>query len=217
MENKNIELISAKLCPFVQRSVITLLEKQVEFNIRYVDLSNKPDWFLSLSPFGKVPLLRIGETTLFESSVILEYLDEEYLPSLHPKSTLRRAENRAEIEFGSSLLVSQYMLWNSASHADFEKRLGEVNTKLQQIEDRLDDTLFYNGDALSLVDIAYAPAFMRFSILEKIGSRKIFSTFPKIKAWSDTVLKLDAVKNSVVPEFEQLFTDAVTEKRFELV
>ena len=44
---KKIELISFKLCPFVQRSVITLLKKGVEFKITYVDLANKPDWFFS--------------------------------------------------------------------------------------------------------------------------------------------------------------------------
>ena len=104
------ELISFKLCPFVQRSVIVLLEKKVPFDIRYIDLSNPPDWFKAISPLGKVPLLKLGDTVLFESAVIMEYLDEVNPPSLHPSDPLRKAHHRAWIEFSSTLLVSQYQL-----------------------------------------------------------------------------------------------------------
>ena len=70
------ELISFKLCPFVQRSVIVLLEKEAPFDITYIDLSNPPDWFKAISPMGKVPVLKVDDTVLFESAVIMEYLDE---------------------------------------------------------------------------------------------------------------------------------------------
>ncbi len=73
----DFELISFKLCPFVQRAAIILLFKKIPFRTSYIDLANPPDWFRAISPFGKVPVLRLDETTvLFESSVINEYLDE---------------------------------------------------------------------------------------------------------------------------------------------
>jgi glutathione S-transferase len=67
-----LELISFKLCPFVQRSVILLKQKGVPFDIRFIDLSDKPKWFLDISPTGKVPVLRVKhesgeEDVLFES------------------------------------------------------------------------------------------------------------------------------------------------------
>ncbi len=71
-----IELISFNLCPFVQRSVITLNKKGIDYKITYIDLADKPDWFLALSPLGKVPVLKHGDEVLFESAVINEYLDE---------------------------------------------------------------------------------------------------------------------------------------------
>ncbi|MDH4275939.1 MAG: glutathione S-transferase family protein, partial [Gammaproteobacteria bacterium] len=104
------ELISFDLCPFVQRSVITMLEKNVAYKITYIDLANPPDWFLKISPFGKVPALRVGDKTLFESAVINEYLDDITPPSMHPQDPLQRALNRAWIEFGSELIGTQYML-----------------------------------------------------------------------------------------------------------
>ena len=67
-----LTLISHPLCPFVQRAVIVLLEKGVEFDRINVDLSAKPDWFLALSPTGKVPVLKVrllnaDDAIIFES------------------------------------------------------------------------------------------------------------------------------------------------------
>src|SRR3954464_14646367 len=75
-----LKLISHKLCPYVQRAVISLTEKGVPFERIDVDLSNKPDWFLKISPLGKVPVLLVktvdGEVALFESNVICEYIED---------------------------------------------------------------------------------------------------------------------------------------------
>ena len=106
-------LISFDICPFVQRSVITLEEKEVEYEIKYIELENKPDWFLAISPFGKVPVLQANDTVIFESAVINEFLDE-VVPGkrLHPEDPLKRAHNRAWIEFTSSLLAEMEEWFN---------------------------------------------------------------------------------------------------------
>ena len=84
-----LTLISHDLCPFVQRAVIALSEKSVPFERIVVDLANKPDWFEAVSPLGKVPLLRVGEVVIFESAVILEYLEETQPKPLHPADPVR--------------------------------------------------------------------------------------------------------------------------------
>jgi glutathione S-transferase len=97
-----LKLISHKLCPYVQRAVIALTEKGVPFERIDIDLANKPDWFLSISPLGKTPVLVVdGDHAIFESAVILEYLEETEAKPLHPSDPLRRAEHRAWIEFGA--------------------------------------------------------------------------------------------------------------------
>src|SRR4051812_11274642 len=83
-----LTLISHDLCPYVQRAVIALGEKGVEFAREYVDLANKPEWFLKMSPLGKVPLLKVGNEVIFESSVILEYLEETQPNPLYPQDPL---------------------------------------------------------------------------------------------------------------------------------
>src|SRR5829696_398107 len=100
-----LKLVSHKLCPYVQRAVIALNEKGVPFERIDIDLDNKPDWFLKVSPLGKTPVLLVGDTAIFESAVILEYLEETQPNALHPADPLARAEHRAWIEFGSAILA----------------------------------------------------------------------------------------------------------------
>src|SRR5260370_29629222 len=99
-----LKLISHRLCPYVQRAVIALTEKGVSFERIDIDLANKPDWFLAISPLGKTPVLQVGVTAIFESAVILEYLEETQPKPLHPADPLRRAAHRDSIGFGSGLV-----------------------------------------------------------------------------------------------------------------
>src|SRR6188474_401494 len=99
-----LKLISHKLCPYVQRAAIALSEKGIPFERIDIDLANKPDWFLKISPLGKTPVLLVGDVPIFESAVILEYLEETQSKPLHPTDAVDRAEHRAWIEFGSAVL-----------------------------------------------------------------------------------------------------------------
>ncbi|MEJ7805729.1 MAG: glutathione S-transferase family protein, partial [Telluria sp.] len=101
---EKLVLVSHKLCPYVQRVSIVLLEKGITFERREVDLAKPPDWFKRISPLGKTPVLLVNEEPIFESAVICEFLDETCLPRLHPESPLERAKHRAYMEFGSSIL-----------------------------------------------------------------------------------------------------------------
>ena len=79
-----LELVSHPICPFVHRAAIMLAEKGVPFERRYVDLKAKPDWFLAISPRGKVPLLVADGSVLFESAAICLQLADLHLWRLGP-------------------------------------------------------------------------------------------------------------------------------------
>ena len=76
--------------------------KDVEFEVTFINLLEKPDWFLKISPHGKVPVLKIGGDVLFESNAIAEFLDETVSPRLHPEDPIERARNRAWTDFVSN-------------------------------------------------------------------------------------------------------------------
>lgn len=199
------ELISFKLCPYVQRAVILLNEKGVAYDVTYIDLKNKPDWFLRLSPLGKVPVLRVGEAVLFESAVICEYLDEVYPPSLHPADPLRRAVNRGWIEFSSEFFVDLYRLAMTGDAEEFAQSCRTARAKLERLEAQLGAGPFFNDPQFALVDAAIAPAFMRLSLLEAMRPLGLLDGLPKVQRWSEALLGRDSVSTSVVPEFPDLF------------
>ncbi len=205
-----IELVSFKLCPFVQRSIITLLYKQVDYKTTYIDINNPPHWFVDISPFSKVPLLRIdGEHVLFESAVINEYLDDITPNRMQPEDPLLRALNRAWIEVGSACLVDLFKLLSTKDEKKFKLKQDEMIDRLDQVEEVLEDKPFFNGPSLSLVDMAYAPLFMRLAILGRTSPLYNNAELPNVDAWSKALLALPAVQSSVVPDFEELFVKSI--------
>jgi glutathione S-transferase len=179
----------------------------VAYDVIYIDLKNKPDWFLRLSPLGKVPVLRVGEAVLFESAVICEYLDEVNPPSMHPSDPLRRAVNRGWVEFSSELFGDLYRLSMAGEPAEFNQRCCEAREKLERLESQLGEGPFFNGPQFALVDAAIAPAFMRISLLEEIRPLGLFDRLPKVQRWSEALLGRESVRSSVVPEFPDLFRE----------
>lgn len=202
------KLVSFKLCPFVQRSIITLLEKGVAYEIEHIDLANKPQWFLDISPFGKVPVLVVDDdVVLFESAVINEYLDET-APGrrLHPGEPLRRAHNRAWVEFASSLLFDQHRMGTVATEEEARQELANMHDKLARIEQQLGDGPFFNGAELSLVDAAVAPLMMRARLMAKLDPEfDPVEGLPKARAWQNRLLDHTNVQRSVVSDFDQLY------------
>ena len=200
------ELISFKVCPFVQRSAITLNEKKVEFKTTYVDLKNLPDWFADVSPLGKVPVLRIGDGIVFESAVIAEYLDESYEPRLHPNDLLTKAQHRSWTEFASDITMNMFQML----HADTEDKCNELKNKVidqfNQVEKVLDaQGPFFAGSSFSLVDASYAPIFLRLHLINKAFELNAFAEDGRVADWSKALLKRDSVINSVVSDFEDIF------------
>ncbi len=211
----NYTLISFDICPFVQRSVITLEEKGVQYEIKYIEIENKPDWFLSISPFGKVPVLQVDDTVIFESAVINEYLDET-APGrkLHPADPLQRAHNRAWIEFISSLLVDRNRMQHAKEESEARELAVVLNSKLERIEGQLGEGPNFNGERFSLVDAAAAPLFQRLDwLLELAPDLGVFDGLPKVAAWSAALIDRESVKNSTVPDIHERYIGYLQGKR----
>ncbi|MDO6459524.1 glutathione S-transferase family protein [Granulosicoccaceae sp. 1_MG-2023] len=202
-----LELISFKICPYVQRSVIALKQKNVDFDLTYVDLADLPDWFHEISPLGKVPVLKVDDTAIFESAVISEFLDETYAPPLHPAAALTRAHHRAWIEFGSELIGTQFRMLIADNEAAYEESLQALKDGLAKLEAAADPQgPYFSGSALALIDTAYAPLFMRLAIVNKQRDTGILKPGSRLAAWADALLALESVQQSVVDDFEALFT-----------
>src|SRR5512136_2971356 len=178
-----LKLISHKLCPYVQRAVIALAEKGVAFERIDIDLSNKPDWFLALSPLGKTPVLLVGDVPIFESAVILEYLEEVEPRPLHPADPLRRAEHRAWIEFGSAVLSDIAGFYAAPDEAAFKAKTSQLKQRFARLEARVVASPWFDGESFSLVDAVFAPVFRYFDVFDEIADFGILADRPKLARW----------------------------------
>jgi glutathione S-transferase len=198
-----IILVSHALCPYVQRAAIVLAEKGVPFGRRDVDLANKPDWFLRLSPTGKTPMLLVDGHALFESAAICEYLDETALPRLHPANAAKRAKHRAWMEFGSGMLNLIGSFYNAADDGALRHRAREIHTRFSQLEAVLGKGPYFDG-AFSIVDAVFGPVFRYFDVFETVADFGFFDGLSKVSAWRKALAARPSVRLAVSPRYNEL-------------
>ena len=207
-----LKLISHKLCPYVQRAVIALTEKGVPFERIDIDLANKPDWFQKASPLGKTPVLLVGDHAIFESAVILEYLEETEARPLHPSDPLRRAEHRAFIEFGSAVLNDIAGLYSAPDEAAFKAKAAQLEARFARLETRIIGPWF-DGESFSLVDAVFGPVFRYFDVFDGIGDFSILTGKPKLARWRQNLAARASVKSAVGSDYPALLRDFIERRR----
>jgi glutathione S-transferase len=204
-----LKLVSHKLCPYVQRAVIALSEKGVAFERIDIDLANKPDWFLAISPLGKTPVLQVGATAIFESVAILEYLEETEAKPLHPADALRRAEHRGWIEFGSSVLNDIAGFYAANDEATFKARVSQLETRFARLEARVAAAPWFDGESFSLVDAVFAPVFRYFDVFDQIGDFGILADKPQLTRWRKSLAARPSVRSAVSADYPALLRDFI--------
>ncbi|MBX2883258.1 MAG: glutathione S-transferase family protein [Granulosicoccus sp.] len=208
-----LELISSDRCPFVQRSIITLEQKNVPYTITYVDPYDPPEWFPAVSPLGKVPVLRINDDTiLFESAVINEYLDDISDGQLHPVDPLKRAMNKSWIEFGAGCLSATFQLMAVSTQAEFDGVVSELRASLDRLEAVCSEGPYFNGADFSLVDAAYSPMFIRFALLQEMIGLDVLEGLPKMQTWQKNLLALPSVQVANTAILPTRFRELMAEK-----
>lgn len=204
-----LTLISHALCPYVQRVVIALEEKQASYRRIDIDLRNKPQWFLALSPQGKTPLLKVGEEPIFESAVICEYLEDTVGPPLHPADPLRRAQHRSWIEFASATLNDIWSFYTARDEAGYRAAGDALIQRFMQVEKLLGEGPYFAGERFSLVDAAFAPVFRYFEVFDPVSGIDILADAPKVKAWRAALSLRRSVGSAVGPDYPSLLRQFV--------
>ena len=205
----HFRLISFELCPYVQRCVVTLREKKIPHEVDYVELGDRPDWFVEMSPLGKVPVLEVtrdnGEkVVLFESVVINEYLDEVTEGNMLPADPLERAHCRAWIEFGNALLSDAFTVTSVEDEAELAKILAKLGDKLDRLEREIKGGPFFLGAEVSLVDAAMTPALQRLTWANEIHPPlALFAARPKVAGLWRALAERESVQGSAPKDLRQ--------------
>jgi glutathione S-transferase len=206
----HLKLVSFDICPYVERSRIVLLEKGAPHEVEFIDLANKPPWFLAISPMGRVPVLLVDDRPIFESAIINELLDELYpRPRLLPAEPIPRAEARAWIVFANDVVMPASLDAMVALSGGFAgdalaRRLGTLRDALAKLEREVARSggPYFLGEAFTLVDAAYAPFLRRWRMGETWGGpeARLLSAFPSVSAWADALLARPSVKQAAPEE-----------------
>ena len=202
-----LKVISFKICPFVQRVTALLEAKNSSYEIEYIDLNNKPDLFIKISPNGQVPLLITeSDNVLFESDAIVEYIEEIISSPLFNSNPVKKAQERA----WSYLAAKNYLVQCSAQRSKDKQTLLERSDKLSKaftkLEMKLADSQFFSSDNLGMVDIAWFPLLHRASIIRKHSGYDFIGKFPQVKLLQKNILGTGLAEKSVSADFEDKFT-----------
>lgn len=155
-------------CPYCERIMFALEEKEIPYEVDFIDLASKPQWYLDIVPTGLVPAAKIKGEFIYESKDILLALEEKFSPSLLPSEpTLNKAATEAIANCQSKglLQVGYRFVFGSRSNNGGNASPEELLTLQREFEAKLDEIeqllAKYPGDyfmgEFSLVDIMYAP------------------------------------------------------------
>lgn len=155
-------LYSGTACPFSHRCRIVLFEKGMDFEIKDVDLQEKPEEIAVMNPYNQVPILVERDLTLYESNIINEYIDERFPhPQLMPADPVMRARTRLFLFNIERDLFSHLPDIVNGSGKVAEKARAVVRDNLTQIAPIFAKQKYMLGEDYSMLDVAVAPLLWR--------------------------------------------------------
>jgi glutathione S-transferase len=177
-------------CPYGMKVRIVLAEKEMDFELIEVDLKvgqqRQPE-FLRLNPFGKVPVLVDEDCVIYDSTIINEYLDDEYPePALRPvdsdaRARVRLLEDYADTAFtlpAMAIQVEQTKGMLERDEGRLETARGVVTRGIEMLNRELEGREYLAGE-FSLADVAFAPMALQF---ERLGTR-LDPALKNVRGW----------------------------------
>jgi glutathione S-transferase len=195
-----VKLYNTQMCPYARRTRMVLYEKGIDFKVYEVDLSNKSEEFLSVSPYGKVPVLSIDGTSLYESNVVNEYLEEvRKAPRLMPENPEERALTRSWMCFADDYFFPfifriRVGAQRGFSEGQIQEARENLRDSLSRLERRLEGREYLMGE-FTLADIAHAGNFHRLRELSERGEVAL-QRYPNVSAWMERVESRESYKAS---------------------
>ena len=209
-----MKIVSFEICPFVQRVTALLEQKGAAYEIEYINLNNKPEWFLKASPHVQVPILITNDgQILFESDAIVEYLDEVVGTPLLSRDPVKKAQERAWSYLASKHYLVQCSAQRSADQTTLTERSAKLNQAFGKIETLLGNKKFISGDQMGMIDIAWTPLLHRTEIVMQRSGYDFLTNFARLKQWRSAVISSNIPKASVSEDFEDRFSDFYLSER----
>lgn len=190
-------LYSGTTCPFSQRCRFVLHEKGMDFEIKDIDLFNRPDDINVMNPYGQVPILVERDLILYESNIINEYIDERFPhPQLMPADPVMRARTRLFLfNFEREIFTHVGVLERAGNPKAMEKARQSIREQLTQLSPIFLKNKFMLAEEFSMLDVALAPLMWR---LDHYGIELPKSAAPLMK-YAERIFSKPAFIDALTP------------------
>ena len=191
-------LYSGITCPFSHRCRFVLYEKGMDFEIKDVDIYNKPEDLAVMNPYNQVPVLVERDLVLHESNIINEYIDERFPhPQLMPGDPVMRGRGRLVLyRMEKELFSLVQILENPASTNKEQAKAREaIGNGLTMLAPSFSKNKYILGDDFSMIDVALAPLLWRLDHFDiKLGK----SAAPLLK-YAERIFQREAFIDALTP------------------
>ena len=191
-------LYSGITCPFSQRCRFVLYEKGMDFEIKDVDIFNKPEDLAVMNPYNQVPVLVERDLILYESNIINEYIDERFPhPQLMPGDPVMRGRGRLVLHRMEKELFSLVQTLENADSTNKEqaKAREAIGNGLTWLAPAFSKNKYILGDEFSMIDVALSPLLWRLDYYDiKLGK----SAAPLLK-YAERIFQREAFIEALTP------------------
>ncbi|WP_444998548.1 glutathione S-transferase family protein [Aliikangiella sp. IMCC44359] len=210
VKEKEYLLVSFSICPYVQKVAFCMQQLGVDYKLRYINpYKEKPDWFVDVSPAGKVPVLVVVEKdneikdqkVLFESSVILEYLNDVSNNRFMPDDSYEKAIYRIKLKSVESLQSQLGGLFSQESEGLFSEKADLIRCSINDFESNIVDILSDEKENAGLLTFASAPFFFVIRLIEQITDYEILSSKSLIGKFANQIISSDTFKQTICESY----------------
>lgn len=205
MSGHHYRIVGHRLCPYVQRVVIVMLERNIAFDRTDIDLDNKPEWLDGISPNGQVPVLQVDhDGWLFESGAIAQYLDQVSGNQLLPPDPFDRARHRAWMSFADGMLnIVARIIYREADAEGARDAMTELLRRVEIVEARLPREAYLAGPEFGLLDAVFATLFRYFPVLDRVTDVQIQAKLAdSLSDWWERVRVRPSIAAAVPENYE---------------
>ncbi|KEQ00190.1 Glutathione S-transferase [Snodgrassella alvi SCGC AB-598-J21] len=185
-------------CPFSQRCSFVLYEKGMDFEIKDVDVFNKPEDLAVMNPYNQVPVLVERDLILYESNIINEYIDERFPhPQLMPADPIMRGRGRLVLYRLEKELFSHVLVLENpeSSNKEMNKAREAITQGLTMLAPAFTKNKYIIGDDFSMIDVALAPLLWR---LDHYDIKLPKSAAPLLK-YAERIFQREAFIDALTP------------------
>ena len=208
-----LTLISGELCPFAHRVQILLNHLKVQHKTKMIDIFSRPAWLDKISPLRKIPILLVDDkSVVFESSVISEFLHEISQQNMLSTDPLKRAKQRAWVEFGNQLTINFHRAAWASNITKHENLWQPVKEQLINLNTKLEGKNFFESNQFGWIDSAFASVLLRIKLMEQYCDIKFLLPFLNVAIWQDNLINHPDVISGHPKNFKEIWEQRIDQK-----